>query len=512
MTTALALDHVSKRFGPTVALNDVSFSVGAGQVHALLGENGAGKSTLMHVAFGMLRPDAGTIALRGPNGIETTHSHIASPRAARAAGIGMVHQHFTSIPALTVAENIALSAGWRETGGAAERRAETVTQRLGLALPVTQYVESLTVQLRQRLEIAKALAADAGVLLLDEPTAVLAPREVDELLRFLRAFATSGGAVVLITHKLDEVFRSADDVTVLRRGKVTLSASLETQTPQSLSRAMIGTDLARPIRQAAATGSVLVRANRLVLARGRRDGVGRRAHRTPLLRPVPVIGPVPSPPPRQVGDSFEIRAGEIVGIAAIDGNGQRELLRAIAGVDDPEIVAGTLDVSGPVAFIPEDRTTEGVIGSFTLAENLLLGTLDLHRGWLDWGAIRGRTNALIRTHDIRAEHADVLAATLSGGNQQKFVFARALEGGPRVIVAEDPTRGLDILATAAIHERLRDAAREGAAVIVHSSDLDEVLALADRLFVVARGEVRELPVTTSRDAVGDVMLALEPTA
>jgi simple sugar transport system ATP-binding protein len=484
------LTRISKRLGNTVALNNVSFDVASGQVHALLGENGAGKSTLMHIAYGMSRPDAGTITASSADGVVTTTPGFSSPRVARAAGIGMVHQHFTSIPALTVSENIALTAGWAETGRAAERRSEEIARRLGLPLPVAAYVESLSIQLRQRLEIVKALAADATILLLDEPTAVLAPREVDELLRFVRAFAHGGGAVVLITHKLDEVIRVADRVTVLRRGEVTLSDVMAGQTAQSLSRAMIGIELPLPARAHAETGVVLVRARQLSLRRADR-GAGETEIRNA---------------------DFEARAGEIIGVAAIDGNGQRELLRGIAGVDGVVVAAGTLDVTGPVAFIPEDRTTEGLIPAFTLAENFLLGTLARSAHWLDWGAIRARTGDLLRANDVRAPGPDVTAATLSGGNQQRFVFARAMVGAPRVIVAEDPIRGLDVQAAQAIHEQLRDAARNGAAVILHASDLDEVLALADRLIVVARGQVRPLSRDTPREIVGDAMLALDPVA
>jgi ABC-type uncharacterized transport system ATPase subunit len=486
----LLLRQISKRFGAIVALRDVSFDVSPGQVHALLGENGAGKSTLMHVAYGLLRPDAGTVVVTGPDGVEATTRGFSSPRAARAAGIGMVHQHFTSIPALTVSENIALTAGWKETGPAAERRAEGVVQRLGLPLRVSDYAESLSVQLRQRLEIVKALAANATILLLDEPTAVLAPREVDELLKFIHVFALGGGAVALITHKLDEVFRVADRVTVMRQGEVTLSAAIAEQTTQSLSRAMIGANLPRPIRREARTGDALIRARRVGL-----QGRGAAFVRAGIT-----------------DASFEVRAGEVVGVAAIEGNGQRELLRAIAGVDEIALVTGTLDVSGPVAFVPEDRTTEGLIPQFTLSENFLLGTIARSGCWLDWNTIRARTAELLRAHDVRASGPGVAAATLSGGNQQRFVFARALEGTPRVIVAEDPTRGLDVQATQAIHERLRNAARNGAAVIFHASDLDEVLALADRLLVVARGRVRALPRDTPRAAVGDAMLALDSVA
>ncbi|MES2305027.1 MAG: ATP-binding cassette domain-containing protein [Gemmatimonadota bacterium] len=457
--TLLSLQQISKRFGNTLALDNVSFDVAAGEVHALLGENGAGKSTLMNIAYGLIRPDSG--------------SSFASPVAARAAGIGMVHQHFTSIASLSVGENIALAAGWRDTGKRAERRAAEAIAQAGLPLDPAALAGSLSVQLRQRLEIVKALAANARVLLLDEPSAVLAPREVQELLQTIRRFADRGGAVVLITHKLDEVFAAAGRVTVLRRGKVTLTGPIATETPASLAKAMLGSALPRTTRSAAVPGDVLVRGDSLL------------------------IGGSPQ--------SFEIRGGEVVGIAAIEGNGQRELLRAIAGIVPAR---GTLEVASPVAFIPEDRSREGLIPPFTLTENLLLGVLARAGAWIDWPAWRTRTAQLLEQFDVRADGTETLAVQLSGGNQQKLIFARAFEREPRVLVAEDPTRGLDILATQAIHERLRLAAAQGMAVVVHSSDLDEVLAIADRVLVVANGVIREMPVDASRDDVGDALLGL----
>jgi len=459
----LTLTRISKSFGPLLALDDVSFDVAAGEVHALLGENGAGKSTLVRIAAGTLRADSGIVRAQ----------HAAPHRSP----IGFVAQHFSSIPAFTVAENIALAAGWRETGRAAERRAAEVIARLGLPLDAAAVVETLSVQLRQRLEIVKALAGDARVLLLDEPSAVLAPREVTELLQLVRDFAAKGGAVVLITHKLDEVFAAADRVTVLRRGKVTFSGAVAGETPATLSRAMIGGDLPSVERTTRTPGDVVVRAEGLML------------ERVPL--------------------EFAIRAGEIVGVAAVEGNGQRALLRAIAGLDEIVIEGGTLQITGPVAFVPEDRTTEGIIPTLTLTENVLLGD-SAAPWWLDWPALRARTSALLESFDVRGGDAETPAASLSGGNQQKLIFARVLERAPRVLVVEDPTRGLDVQATAAIHERLRAAAAGGAAVIVHSSDLDEALELADRLFVMANGSLTELPIDTPRDVVGDAMLGVVP--
>lgn len=486
----LSLSHISKRFGAITALDDVSFDVAAGEVHALLGENGAGKSTLIRIAAGLLAPDAGTV--RAQQAAPLPRDSVArgggqnhSPRAVRsvvparpAAPVGTVAQHFSSIPAFTVAENIALAAGWRETGRAAERRATDVIARLGLPLDATAVVETLSVQLRQRLEIVKALAGDARVLLLDEPSAVLAPREVTELLQLVRDFATQGGAVVLITHKLDEVFAAADRVTVLRRGKVTFTGPVAGETPASLSRAMIGGDLPRVERAPRNAGEVLVRAEGVVLAR------------------VPV--------------TFEIRAGEIVGVAGVEGNGQRALLRAVAGLDEAVPQSGRLEVTGSVAFVPEDRTTEGIIPTLTLTENVMLGD---HAApwWLDWSARTVRTAALLEAFDMRGGGPESQAGALSGGNQQKLIFARVLDRAPKVVVVEDPTRGLDVQATAAIHDRLRRAAAEGAAVLIHSSDLDEVLALADRLFVMANGALTELPIDTPRDVVGDAMLGLAPS-
>jgi simple sugar transport system ATP-binding protein len=301
---------------------------------------------------------------------------------------------------------------------------------------------------------------------------------VTELLELVRDFAAKGGAVVLITHKLDEVFAAADRVTVLRRGRVTFSGPVAGETPATLSRAMIGGDLPTDARTIRTPGEEVVRAERLVL-----DAM-------PL--------------------DFAFRAGEIIGVAAIEGNGQRALLRAIAGLEDVAVRSGALWVDAPVAFVPEDRTTEGIIPTLTLTENVLLGDADAP-WWLDWPALRARTTKLLEAFDVRGGGADTPAASLSGGNQQKLIFARVLERAPRVLVVEDPTRGLDVQATAAIHERLRAAAAAGAAVIVHSSDLDEVLELADRLFVMANGVLTELPPDTPRDAVGDAMLGVDAT-
>jgi ABC-type uncharacterized transport system ATPase subunit len=483
---ALELRDVAKRFGPVQALRGADFTLGAGEVHALLGENGAGKSTLMHLAYGLIRPDAGIMRVRGRPG--WPHS----PRQARELGIGMVHQQFTSIPALTVAENIALAAGWSVRPRLLRKRVDQLMERTELPLDPTKRARDLGVALTQRLEILKALATAATILLLDEPTAALAPVEADELLLLTRRLAAAGGSIVLITHKLEEALRIADRVTVLRSGRVTLTGPARDQTAGSLATAMIGSADAMAGPAGSVTeawkGPALVRCVGLDLPREGGSGLALR------------------------DGNLTVAAGEVVGIAAVEGNGARELLRAIAGLLPP--LRGRLEVEQPVAFIPEDRTTEGLIGDLDLTHNVVLG-LGRQGPWvrglrLDWAAARARTAQLIDQFAIRAPGPDVSASALSGGNQQKLVIGRALELGPRVVVAENPTRGLDVHATRSVWQRLHDAARSGAAVIVYSTDLDEVLGQAGRIVAVAKGQVTAAPPGASRAEVGGLMLGAEP--
>jgi general nucleoside transport system ATP-binding protein len=489
-TPNLELRQIQKRFGSVQALRGADFTLGPGEIHALLGENGAGKTTLMHVAYGLVRPDGGAVVM---DGIPRT---VTSPRTARHLGIGMVHQHFTSIPALSVAENVALAAGWPVAPEPLRQRVRALGERVGLPLEPDLLAGRLSVSLKQRLEIVKALAAEARILLLDEPTAVLAPGEVDDLLRVMRAFTESGGSVVLITHKLDEALAAADRVTVLRQGSVVFTGPVAGQTTASLARAMMGDAEPRaatalterktsPGERSTLPGAVLVRLDSLEVSRESGFGVAVRHA------------------------SLVVHAGEIVGLAGVEGNGQRELLRAVAGRLLP--IRGRLEVTGPVAFIPEDRTTEGLIPELTLTENVVLGSGSgdpwLRRGRIDWHLARQRTATLLREFGVVAPGPQARAADLSGGNQQKLVAARELARGPRVIVAEDPTRGLDIRAAAEIHVRLIAAAAEGAAVLVHSSDLDEVLRLAHRVVVMARGAVRPVPPGATRAEISELMVA-----
>ena len=488
---ALALRGIRKHFGSVQALRGADFTLMPGELHALLGENGAGKTTLMHVAYGLVRPDAGTIAVDG------SPRTIPSARVARRLGIGMVHQHFTSIAALSVAENVALAAGWPVQPRPLHARVRALSERVGLPLEPEARAGHLSVALKQRLEIVKALATDARILLLDEPTAVLAPAESEELLRVVRAFTARGGAAVLITHKLDEALAAADRVTVLRQGTVVFEGAVAGETAESLARAMIGegaeeagppSSSSRGVaarEPAAGFGqAVLVRLEELEIPRDTGYGIAvRRA-------------------------TLSIRTGEIVGVAAVEGNGQRELLRAVAGRLQP--LRGRREVAGPVGFVPEDRTTEGLIPELTLTENVVLGSRAddpwIRRGRIDWRVARARTATLLKEFSVVAAGPDARAATLSGGNQQKLVMARELAREPRVVVAENPTRGLDIRAADAIHARLRAAAAGGAAVLVYSSDLDEVLGLADRVLVASRGTLTEAPPRATRAEVGQLMV------
>lgn len=484
---ALELAGITKRFGTVDALRGVDLAVHEGEIHALLGENGAGKSTLVHVAYGLVRPDTGQVRVRG------RRVSLRSPRDARRYGIGMVHQHFTSIPAFSVAENVALAAGWKVVPRVVRERVTALSEATGLALDPDLRAGRLSVALKQRLEIVKALASEQRILLLDEPTAVLPPAEAEELLRVMRELVRAGGAALLITHKLDEALRIADRITVLRQGAVTLHGPAASQTPRSLAEAMVGpageTLVEIPAREAghvAPAGPVLVRVAALDLPR--ESGYGLAVREAELTA----------------------HGGEIVGVAGVEGSGHRELLRAIAGRLHP--LRGRLEVTGPVGFVPEDRTTEGLILDFTLTENLVLGyggDAPWMRGRgrrIDWAVARARTAELLARFGVRAAGPDVRAFTLSGGNQQKLVIAREMARAPKVLVAENPTRGLDVQSAAAVHARLREAAAAGAAVLVHSTDLDEVLALADRTIVVAGGAVLEVPAGAARTEVGELML------
>ena len=485
----ISLVDIAKQLGSVHALAGATLIARAGSVHALLGENGAGKTTLMRIAFGMTHPDAGQIAVDGQP------VRWRSPADAIAAGLGMVHQHFTLVPAMTVAENIELGASttgipgnenrgkWRFDKRAANRRVRELSIVSGLAADPQAFVADLSIAAQQRVETLKALSRDARILILDEPTAVLAPSEAEEFLKWLRGYADRGGTVILITHKLREALAIADDVTVLRRGRTVVAASRSDVTEQSLGKAMIGDD---------GVDGVAVR--------------GRSRHSLGAdQEPVVIVDDVTATDTERlktIRATFVVHAGEIVGLAGVDGGGQHTLLRVLAGRIQP--TTGKLLRPQNVAFIPEDRHREGLVLDFTLAENVALRGAGVRRGLMSWSGIRERTASLMKEWDVRAPSPAVYARMLSGGNQQRLILARELDGHPGLIVAENPTRGLDVHATLDIHDRLRAARDAGAAVVVYSSDLDEIVALVTRVIAVHAGSVRE--VTPDKDLIGRAIL------
>ena len=488
LTPALELRDVHVHFGTVHALDGASLIAREGTVHALLGENGAGKTTLMRVAFGEIRPDIGTVIVQGES------VRLASPRDALRAGIGMVHQHFTLVPAMTVAENVALGTradGWRFDARRAAERLRAIGRDTGLALAPDARVSTLGVAAQQRLEIVKALARDARLLILDEPTAVLSPLESEELLRWLRAMADGGRTVVLITHKLRDAMAIADDVTVLRHGRTVLQRPARAVSPAQLADAMLGAPTAGSRDTAAVVSPARAR-----------PGAAAAAPVVISARNVCIDDEQGLPRIRDA--TFEIHAGEILGIAAVEGSGHRELLRALAR--RLPAAGGELALPRAIGFVPEDRQHEALALDLSLTENIALRGAGTRSGLVRWREMASHTRALMTTHDVRAPHPRLHARALSGGNQQKLVLARELDGAPALLVVENPTRGLDLRAAAAVHERLRAAGSAGTAVVIYASDLDETLSLADRVLVVYHGTVSEVP--HDKSVIGAAMLGL----
>jgi simple sugar transport system ATP-binding protein len=499
---ALELDRVTKRFGDAVALDGATLRVRPGTVHAVLGENGAGKSTLMRVAFGLVRPDHGTVRLGG------VARRFGSSADAIAAGVGMVHQHFSLVPAMTVAENVALGGRGPFSRRRSAALVRQVGEAVGLAVDPEARVGSLGVGAQQRVEIVKTLSRDARLLILDEPTAVLAPAEAADLLAWLRRFADGGRSVVLITHKLREALAVADDVTVLRRGRTVLAVPRDESTEAALASAMLG---GPPQQQSAPEpGDEHHRGDAAPIvspqpgARESRIDAGSGAGAV-VLRARDVTLADAAGVVRVRGASLEVRGGEIVGIVGVEGSGQRELLRALAGRLAP--LVGTVELPPEVGLVPEDRHRDALLLDFPLDANVALRGAGRRRGRMRWPGWRRATAALLAGFDVRAAGAGVTARTLSGGNQQKLVLGRELRDDVRAVVVENPSRGLDIRATAEVHRRLRAARDAGAAVVVYSGDLDEVLQLAGRVAVLHGGRLREMAL--DRDVVGRAMLGVE---
>jgi len=494
--SGLRLRGITKRFGDLVANDSIDLDIVPGEIHCLLGENGAGKTTLMNVLYGLLQPDEGAISI---DGVEHVH---ANPKEAIAAGIGMVHQHFMLVEVFTVAENLILG---REDSTAgllnmrdARRTVRRLSERYGLDVDPDAVIEDLPVGVQQRVEILKALANDAKYLILDEPTAVLTPQETDQLMAVMRSLRDEGKAIVFITHKLREVREIADKITVIRHGKVVGTAK-PTDSEADLAELMVG------------------RAVQLVVEK-------RPASPTPeprlVMRGVSVASPNGTLAVQDL--DLDVFGGEIVCIAGVQGNGQTELAEALLGVTplmtgsihlDDEPLTGlspreTIDAG--LGFVPEDRQQDGCVGSFTVAENLILNHYDEHpyaRGIaLDLSRVRHNAAHRVNEFDIRTQSIESTVSALSGGNQQKVVLARELSRPLAILVACQPTRGLDVGAIEFVHKRLIEERDRGTAVVIVSTELDEVVALADRIAVMYRGRIVGIvPPDTSREVLGLMM-------
>ena len=499
--TGLRLRGITKRFGDLVANDSIDLDITPGEIHCLLGENGAGKTTLMNVLYGLLQPDAGTISI---DGVE--HAH-ASPKEAIGAGIGMVHQHFMLVDVFTVAENLILgredSTGGLLNMGEARHTVRRLSERYGLEVDPDAVIEELPVGLQQRVEILKALANDAKYLILDEPTAVLTPQETDQLMTVMRSLRDEGKAIVFITHKLREVREIADKITVIRHGKV-VGAAKPTDSESDLAELMVGRAVNLLVDKKLASPSP---EPRLVM-----KGVS-------VARPNGTLA---------VDDlDLEVYGGEIVCIAGVQGNGQTELAEALLGLTPVE--EGTIELDGTrltgltpretidagLGFVPEDRKQDGCVGTFTVAENLILNHHEEHpyaRGIaLDLSKVRQNAAHRIAEFDIRTQSIEATVSSLSGGNQQKVVLARELSRSLALLVACQPTRGLDVGAIEFVHKRLVEERDRGTAVVISSTELDEVIALADRIAVMYHGRIVGIvPPDTSREVLG-LMMAGVPT-
>lgn len=498
----LVMRGITKRFPGVLANDRLDFDVEPGEVHTLFGENGAGKSTLMRILYGLYRLDEGQIELRGEP------VTIGSPAAAIAHGIGMIHQHFMLVPTLTVAENVAL--GLRSSRGPltdlrrVADRIRKLSVEYGLKVDPAAYVWQLSVGERQRVEIIKALYREVSLLVLDEPTAVLTPQEVRDLFAVLRRLVGGGMSLVFISHKVAEVLELSDRITVLRAGRKVGTVRAAGASASRLANMMVGHQIAQ-----------------VSLASQSEPGAARLA-----VSDLRVVGDRGAQTVR--GLSLRVHSGEIVGIAGVSGNGQRELAEAVAGLRRP--AGGRIEISGTdvtgkhpravrdagLAYVPEERMRDGLIADFTVAENLMLlasGDRSFTRlGFLRGRAIRAHCQRLIEEFDIRTPGLDTPARNLSGGNLQKLVLARELSGEPAVLLVAQPTRGIDLAASAYIHQRLVAQRAAGTGVLVISEDLDEVMAISDRICVIYEGSIiaEADPRVTSRETIGLMMAGVRP--
>jgi len=471
---AVKLRGIGKRFPGVIANHDVDVTIRSGTVHALIGENGAGKSTLMKILYGVQRPDEGTIEING------TAVSLKTPTDAIAQGVGMVFQHFMLADNLTVLENMVLGAEkLHGIGDKARAEIRRISDRFGFDLEPDVLVERLGVAARQRLEIAKVLYRGAKIIILDEPTAVLVPQEVDALFANLRELRNAGNSVLFISHKLDEVLAIADDITVMRRGTTVGTADPKTATKHELAELMVGSELPSPeTEESTVTDTVELELHDVTLT----DEFGRN-----LLTAI----------------SLAIHRGEVLGIAGVEGNGQSELVETIMGMRIPtsgRITLGTQDVThwhtrklreAGIGYIPEDRHRHGLLLDSPLWENRILGhqteAPNVKGPWINRSGARKDTSRIVKEYDVRAPGIDTLARALSGGNQQKLIVGREMSGNPKLLIASHPTRGVDVGAQAAIWDHIKRARREGLAVLLISADLDELIGLSDTIQVILRG-------------------------
>ena len=493
----LQMRGITKRFPGVLASDNVDFDVYPGEVHTLLGENGAGKSTLMKILYGLYEADEGEVLLNG----EPLDIH--EPTDAITHGIGMIHQHFMLVPTLTGAENVALglksTKGFRTDLDVVSARIEELSEKYGLRVDPSSYIWQMAVGEQQRVEIIKALYRDARLLILDEPTAVLTPQEVDQLFVTLRQLTDDGRGLIFISHKLHEVLALSTRITVLRHGKVTGSVPVEGATRQSLAQMMVGRAVKLAPDKTEATPAEAALQIRGLKVTNDRGGEGVR------------------------GLDLDVRAGEIMGVAGVSGNGQMLLAEAIAGLRTP--TAGSITIAGTettgmspkavrdhgLAYVPEKRMKDGAIGEFTISENILLIDHNdpryLNRGLFDFGAIKAHAQKLVDEYTVKTPTLETPARNLSGGNIQKMIIARELSGTPDVLVAAQPTRGVDIGAAEYIHTRLIRQRDENTAILMISEDLDEVFGVSDRIAVMYEGQVMGIvdPKSATREQVGLMM-------
>src|SRR5215469_10582730 len=482
----LELSGITKRFGSLVANDGINLLVAPGQVHALLGENGAGKTTLMNVLYGLLQPDEGEIR------IDSTPVSFHSPKDAIGAGIGMVHQHFMLVPPFTVAENVTLGIEQVRPGGLLDagrtrREVRDLSRQYGLDVNPDAIVEDLPVGLQQRVEIIKALVRNASVLVLDEPTAVLTPNETQELFRIIRQLRDGGTSIIFISHKLREVQEIADTITVLRRGKV-VGERKPPATEADLAALMVGRDVQLRVTKAPASpGEVVLAVDDLVVRAALASGIPGDQSQFPVS-----------------GLSFDVRAGEILGIAGVQGNGQTELCEALMGLlpSTGSVLLDGNDIShlstkqrlrDGIGYIPEDRTEDGLVSDFSVAENLILDVFDrppyASGIAMDLNAVRKAATTQVADYDVRTTSVQTHAGTLSGGNQQKVILAREMSRHNTVLLASQPTRGLDVGSIEFVHKQIVAQRDSGVPVVIVSSELDEIYALSDRIAVMYEGKI-----------------------